>query len=39
MDNFINLLVEKNVAKDIAENLCQSVKKSLLKTKTNSSKY
>ena len=26
MEDLINLLLEKNVAKDIAENLCESVK-------------
>ena len=36
MDQLINLLMEKNVAKEIAENLCESVKKGLLNTKTNS---
>ena len=36
MDELINLLMEKNVAKEIAENLCESVKKGLLNTKTGS---
>ena len=36
MDGLINLLMEKNVAREIAENLCESVKKGLLNTKTNS---
>ena len=37
MDKLINLLLEKNVAKEIAENLCENVKKCILNTKTNSS--
>ena len=36
MDELINLLMEKNVAKEIAENLCESVQKGLLGVKTNS---
>ena len=36
MDNLVHLLLEKNVAKEIAENLCESVKKGLLNTKTGS---
>ena len=36
MENLSTLLMEKNVAKEIADNLCMSVKKSLLNTKTNS---
>ena len=36
MDELITLLMEKNVAKEIAENLCESVKKGLLNTKTGS---
>ena len=36
MDELINLLMEKNVAKEIAENLCESVKKGLLNIKTGS---
>jgi signal recognition particle receptor subunit alpha len=36
MKEFTNLLMEKNVAKEIAENLCSSVSKSLLNTKTES---
>ena len=36
IDELINLLLEKNVAKEIAENLCESVKKGLLGVKTNS---
>ncbi len=36
MKEFTNLLMEKNVAKEIAENLCDSVSKSLLNTKTQS---
>lgn len=36
MEQLVSLLMEKNVAKEIAENLCISVKKGLLNTKTNS---
>ena len=36
IDNLVNLLMEKNVAEEISENLCESVKKSLLNTKTAS---
>ncbi len=36
MEELSSLLMEKNVAKEIAENLCLSVKKSLLNTKTGS---
>jgi signal recognition particle receptor subunit alpha len=36
MNEFSNMLMEKNVAKEIAENLCNSVSKSLLNTKTQS---
>ena len=36
MDELINLLMEKNVTSEIAKNLCESVKKGLLNTKTNS---
>ena len=36
MDQLVSLLMEKNVAKEIAENLCLSVKKGLLNTKTDS---
>ena len=36
MENLINLLMEKNFAKEFTENLCESVKKNLLNTKTNS---
>ena len=36
MDELTTLLMEKNVAREIAENLCASVKKGLLNTKTNS---
>ena len=36
MDELVTLLMEKNVAKEIAENLCESVKKGLLNTKTGS---
>jgi signal recognition particle receptor subunit alpha len=36
MKEFTSLLMEKNVAKEIAENLCSSVSKSLLNTKTQS---
>jgi signal recognition particle receptor subunit alpha len=36
MKNFVDLLTEKNVAKEISESLCSSVSQSLLKTKTQS---
>jgi len=36
MQIFIDTLMEKNVAREIAENLCQSVTASMLKTKTES---
>lgn len=36
MKTFVDLLTEKNVAKEIAESLCTSVTQSLLKTKTQS---
>lgn len=36
MEKLITLLMEKNVAKEIAESLCASVSKSLLNTKTES---
>lgn len=36
MKEFTSLLMEKNVAKEISENLCNSVSKSLLNTKTQS---
>lgn len=36
MKTFVDLLTEKNVAKEIAESLCSSVTQSLLRTKTQS---
>ncbi len=36
MKEFKNILMEKNVAKEIADNICSSVSKSLLNTKTQS---